>query len=356
MDGERERAFFPIELPASVHAHLCDSDTARQAIDGFGNRIFPSRESFGAFVTPKARRQQRAPLEEQYTRSCPMWVIFGVQGEPVGWFYGYMEDSETFFIDTVGLVPAYRRRGIYSAFLPHLIAYLRALGYERLTTSHHPDNRAVMIPELEAGFSIAGLELHEGCGPLIKMVYLFHDDRRESFRRVFSIPPDTSPQRRRHESDRGQMRRKEQEIRDPALLQAILEQATICRIAMVDDGEPYIVPMNYGYAGGCLYMHTAQEGRKIDLLRRNPRVCFEVELGVEVVPNERACGWATQYTSVIGYGTVAFVPPEAVRDALDVLMQRHSGRGGWSYQDKALDRVLVLRLEIESMTGKRSHS
>jgi nitroimidazol reductase NimA-like FMN-containing flavoprotein (pyridoxamine 5'-phosphate oxidase superfamily) len=78
--------------------------------------------------------------------------------------------------------------------------------------------------------------------------------------------------------------------------------------------------------------------------------------GVEVVPNERACGWATQYTSVIGYGTVAFVPPEAVRDALDVLMQRHSGRGGWSYQDKALDRVLVLRLEIESMTGKRSHS
>jgi hypothetical protein len=49
-----------------------------------------------------------------------------------------------------------------------------------------------MIPELKAGFHIAGLELHEGCGPLIKMAYLFHDDRREGFRRVFSIPPDTT--------------------------------------------------------------------------------------------------------------------------------------------------------------------
>jgi nitroimidazol reductase NimA-like FMN-containing flavoprotein (pyridoxamine 5'-phosphate oxidase superfamily) len=152
------------------------------------------------------------------------------------------------------------------------------------------------------------------------------------------------------------MRRKDQEIRDPDALRAILEKATICRIAMVDDGEPYIVPLNYGYAGGCLYMHTAREGRKIDALRRNPRVCFEVELGVEVVPNERACGWAIQYTSVIGHGTVTFLPPEAVPDALDVLMQQHSGRGDWSYQDRALKRVLVLRLEIESMTGKRSHS
>ena len=101
-----------------------------------------------------------------------------------------MEDNETFFIDTVGLVPAFRNRGIYTAFLKQLIAYLGAMGYERLTTSHHPNNRAVMIAELKAGFNIVGLELHESCGPLIKMAYFFHDDRRESFKHVFSLAPD----------------------------------------------------------------------------------------------------------------------------------------------------------------------
>jgi RimJ/RimL family protein N-acetyltransferase len=122
--------------------------------------------------------------------SSAEWIVFyDSDGAPVGWLYGYQEDEETLFIDTVGLVPAFRGLGIYTAFLKQLIAYLGALGYERLTTSHHPDNRAVMIPELKAGFNIVGIELHEYCGPLIKMAYFFHDDRRQGFRRVFSLPP-----------------------------------------------------------------------------------------------------------------------------------------------------------------------
>ena len=79
-------------------------------------------------------------------------------------------------------------------FLKGLIAYLAAAGYERLTTSHHPNNRAIMIAELKAGFHITGLELHEGYGPLVKMAYLFHQDRRESFEHVFSMAPDPTRQ------------------------------------------------------------------------------------------------------------------------------------------------------------------
>ena len=101
-----------------------------------------------------------------------------------------MEDSMTFLIDTVGLIPAYPNLGVYTAFLHGLIATLGAAGYERLTTSHHPNNRAVMIAELKAGFNIVGIELHESCGPLVKMAYLLHHDRREGFRRAFSVAPD----------------------------------------------------------------------------------------------------------------------------------------------------------------------
>lgn len=186
-DRDIWQRFFPMSLPGDVSGRLVDRDTAQKAIETFGPRIFAPRETFGHFVAPEARRGRLERAGKRHGPPSPEWIIFyHGQDEPVGWFYGFMEDEETFFIDTVGLIPAFRHRGIYTAFLKQLIAYLGALGYERLTTSHHPNNRAVMIPELKAGFNIVGIELHEGCGPLIKMAYLFHDDRREGFRQVFS--------------------------------------------------------------------------------------------------------------------------------------------------------------------------
>jgi RimJ/RimL family protein N-acetyltransferase len=190
MSKDPGAGFFPMTLSAGVVGRLVDVETAQRAREVIGPQIFAPREEYGQFVVPEARRKTVDHLQEQYVDAGAKWIVFyNGQGEPVGWCYGYMEDSETFFIDTVGLVLAYRGRGIYTAFLPRLIAYLGSLGYERLTTSHHPNNRAVMIPELKAGFHIVGLELHEGCGALIKMAYLFHDDRREGFRRAFSLAP-----------------------------------------------------------------------------------------------------------------------------------------------------------------------
>jgi L-amino acid N-acyltransferase YncA len=101
-----------------------------------------------------------------------------------------MEDEESFFIDTIGLVPAVRRKGIYQAFLRQLIAYLRAVGYERLTSTHHPNNRGVLIAELKVGFNIVGLELNENLGPMVKVACPLHEDRRRGFERVFSMLPE----------------------------------------------------------------------------------------------------------------------------------------------------------------------
>jgi RimJ/RimL family protein N-acetyltransferase len=89
-----------------------------------------------------------------------------------------------------GFLPAYRGRGLYSAFLPKYLAYVTALGQERVTTSHHPNNRAIMIAELKVGFDIVGLELHESFGPLVKMAYFVHADRRAGFEQAFNMAPD----------------------------------------------------------------------------------------------------------------------------------------------------------------------
>ncbi|HNU36390.1 MAG TPA: pyridoxamine 5'-phosphate oxidase family protein, partial [Methanomassiliicoccales archaeon] len=68
------------------------------------------------------------------------------------------------------------------------------------------------------------------------------------------------------------MRKAEREIMDQGELEEVIRRAEVCRLAMVDDGKPYIVPMNFGYRNGCLYFHCAKEGRKLDVLRENPKV------------------------------------------------------------------------------------
>src|SRR5262249_37362219 len=145
------------------------------------------------FQVPPERRPVVQRLQQGYYPSSPECIVFYTDTHlPVGWFYSYSEDAATMFIDTVGFLPAYRGRGLYTAFLSKYLAYVTALGYERVTTSHHPNNRAIMIAELKAGFNIVGLELHEAHGPLVKMAYLVHDDRRAGFQTAFSMAPDPS--------------------------------------------------------------------------------------------------------------------------------------------------------------------
>jgi len=149
------------------------------------------------------------------------------------------------------------------------------------------------------------------------------------------------------------MRRKEQEIADRSLLEAILQQARVCHIAMAVDNEPYVVPISFGYHDGCLYLHSAPEGRKIDLLRRNNRVCFEIDLDEGLVAEGPPCAWSIRYRSVIGTGRAYFIEDQKEkRKALDIIVA-HYGEPG-AYAEQSLAQVAVIRIEIDEMTGKQS--
>ena len=150
------------------------------------------------------------------------------------------------------------------------------------------------------------------------------------------------------------MRKSEQEITDRGEVEAILRRARVVHVGMVDDGRPYVVPMNFGYADGCLILHSAPEGRKIDVLRRNPDVCFEVTVDAAVVPGDAPCRYGAKYRSVIGYGTATFIedPGEKAR-ALDALMGKFAS-GPFEYSPKAVSRAAIIRVEIQSMTGKQA--
>lgn len=150
------------------------------------------------------------------------------------------------------------------------------------------------------------------------------------------------------------MRRKEREITESSVLEEILGRALLCRLAMSVEDRPYVIPLCFGYRQGILYIHGAQEGMKIDMVRKNNRVCFECDVDQELVRSESACEWGMKGLSVVGFGKVTLIDdPEEKRDALGVIMEHYGAKGPFSYKEKGFEKTLILRVEIESMTGKK---
>jgi hypothetical protein len=121
------------------------------------------------------------------------------------------------------------------------------------------------------------------------------------------------------------MRRADKEIADRREIDDVIGKSTVCRLGLVDGHLPYVVPLSFGYGGGVLYLHSAPEGRKIELLRRNPNVCFEFDVDAEPVRSNTSCGWTMRYRSVIGSGTASFIEdPPGKREALACIMRHYS--------------------------------
>ena len=149
------------------------------------------------------------------------------------------------------------------------------------------------------------------------------------------------------------MRRKDREITDRADIESILHEATVCRIALADGGEPYIVPLSFGYEDGSIYIHSAPEGKKIAMLKKNPCCCFEVDICDQVIRGDRPCSWGMRYRSVIGYGRAEILKDaEGKKYGLNCIMQ-HYGSGILEFSEQDIGSVAVIRITIESMTGKK---
>ncbi len=150
------------------------------------------------------------------------------------------------------------------------------------------------------------------------------------------------------------MRKKEKEIADIDEIERIIEKAICCRIGLVDNDEPYIVPVCFGYERNTLYFHGALEGRKVELIKKNNKVCFEIDTDVEVVNAEEPCRWTMKYRSVIGVGRAYILESyEEKTHGLRLIMKQYS-EGEFSFPKSKLDSVLVVRVNIESITGKQS--
>ena len=154
------------------------------------------------------------------------------------------------------------------------------------------------------------------------------------------------------------MRRSRQEITDPADLEEILSSAPVCRIGFAAEGEPYVVPMNFGWAREegtlAVYLHCAGDGRKLPLLRSGSRVCFQTELAGELRPAEEPCDWGIRFRSLVGWGVPRELSgPEEKTRGLNRIMEKYSGRT-FVFDEAQLARTRIFRIPLTEVTAKRS--
>ena len=153
------------------------------------------------------------------------------------------------------------------------------------------------------------------------------------------------------------MRRYDREITDSAVIEAFIAKETIIRIAFYDDGDIYIVPVNYGFV--CengkysFYFHGAMAGRKYELAKAFPKVGFEIDGNYELLEADTACDFSAKFQSVIGTGTLCLVEDHAEKIfGLNTLMKQATTKADWRYDEARLNGVAVFRLDVDTLSCK----
>lgn len=150
------------------------------------------------------------------------------------------------------------------------------------------------------------------------------------------------------------MRRSQSEVKDRTDIDIIIQACDVIRIGMSVDNKPYIVPLNFGYLDNAFYFHGSQQGRKMDMIKANPNVCFELDTNHKLVSDsERACDWTMKYSSVMGDGKMTIIhdPKEKIQ-ALNILMRDYGGNDEYEYSDEMIERIGIMKLEIKNISGK----
>jgi len=150
------------------------------------------------------------------------------------------------------------------------------------------------------------------------------------------------------------MRRKDKEIKDMEEIESIINKSNVCRIALSENNSPYIVPVCFGYKDNCLYFHSANEGKKIDIIKKNNKICFEFDDYSGLLISENPCDWDMKYYSVIGHGKASIIDDyEEKIKALNIIIEHYS-ESSYEFPQKFIDAVTIIKVEIENISGKKS--
>ena len=154
------------------------------------------------------------------------------------------------------------------------------------------------------------------------------------------------------------MRRYDREVTDFEEIVEIISRCDVIRIGFSEDGIPYIVPLNFAYEANdgqiTFFFHSAAKGKKIDIIKKNPYVCFELDR-FKIISDKIPCKWSAEYESIIGYGKIHFIDHyDEKKSAMDLIMKRYGFEGNCEYSPEVFSRTVLYKLSVNKITGKRN--
>jgi len=144
-------------------------------------------------------------------------------------------------------------------------------------------------------------------------------------------------------------------ITDQKEIDAIINKCQVCYVSMVDEqNKPYVVPFNFGYSEGVIFLHSAQKGLKIDILRKNPSVCivFSTDHELRYQSEQVACSWSMKYRSVQAFGQVEFIDDvEKKTEFLKRVMSNYTDKE-FVFNAPALREVCTYFVKVERFSAR----
>ncbi len=146
------------------------------------------------------------------------------------------------------------------------------------------------------------------------------------------------------------------ETMDKAQMEELLHRAQVGHLATAGPGGPYLVPLHFIYQNENIYFHCGLKGRKLTNIKKDPRVCFQVEEMTAIIPHQLACKYNTRYTSVMVEGRAEMVEDE--KEKLDILKEiankYKKGAPAVILDPQAVSRTLVIKVVPASIAGKQN--
>ena len=153
------------------------------------------------------------------------------------------------------------------------------------------------------------------------------------------------------------MRRKDREVTDVNQIKKILDACKTCHLAMVDNGQPYVIPLSYAYLISnetlTLFFHSAPEGRKIRVLHENNNVCFEMSSeGEPIFAEKTPCNSGYYFSSVHGFGTAQFVGDIDEKCSALTLLMKQQANIDVVFTLAQAESICVFKVSSTDFTGK----
>ena len=137
-------------------------------------------------------------------------------------------------------------------------------------------------------------------------------------------------------------------------IEKIISEAQVCYLGMSENSNPYVLPMNFAWEDGAIYLHAGPEGHKLEVLKANPNVCINFNTGNELFHRHKevGCSWGMKFKSVNAFGKAVFIEGFAEKyRVMQLFMVKFSGES-YEFSEPSIRNVAIIKIEVERLTGK----